>query len=420
MKTFLDKTYVTFLLIILYRILLDYLYFHITTEWEYAGFVSNGNFTTTLLSWVIFIALTLAVLPYFKNKNIFYPDLIILLFLMRIVPLTCIIKFIKQPDNFILWESVFWLLLVLLPNIIRIRHVPLLKFSSKSNIVLNIALLVFSGVVLFISGYYAQFRFHLSLMDVYELREESSTIEVPSLLGYLWAASTNILPLLFAYYFLKKKKLICFFIAVVIILNFSINGMKSTLFKLILCLVFCFINSESIRKWFTPSCILLIVTSITEYTFIGISFIHDVLIRRVFLYPSLLDTFYYDYVTKHGLWFYNRTGTKIQYLIGQEYHNNEEACNNGLFSDAYMNLGAIGCIVYPLVLVLFFKICCSAFRGVNKGLALFSALLMSFTIINSEFTTTLLTHGLFLYVVIMYIMSCSSTTVKNRIRRDRV
>lgn len=416
MKTFWGKTYVIFLLVILYRILLDYLYFHITTEWEYDGFISNGDFTTTLLSWVILIALSLAVLPYFKNKNIFYPDLIILLFLMRIVPLTCVIKFIKQPNDFILWECVFWLLFVLLPNVIKVHSIPLVKFFSKSDKVMNIALVVFSGVVLFISGYYANFRFHISLLDVYELREESSTFEVPSLLGYLWAASTNILPLLFAYYFLKKKMLICFFLAVVVLLNFSINGMKSTMFKLILCLTFCFINTESIRKWFTPSFIILILTSIAEYALLGISFIHDIVIRRVLIFPSLLDTFYYDYVSKHGLWFYNRSGTKIQYLIGNEYHDDiTEACNNGLFSDAYMNLGPIGCILYPLVFAVFFKICSSAFRGANKGLVLFSAFLVLFTFLSSEFTTSLLTHGLLLLVVTMYIISCK--TDRFQIRR---
>lgn len=405
-------------MIVLYRILLDNLYLHCTSEWEYVGFILNGNSRTTIMSWIILIALTRAVLPYFKSKDIFYPDLIIMIFLMRIVPLTCIIKNIKQPDDFILWECVFWLLFVLLPNIIKIRPVPLIKFASKSNIVMNASLMVFSAVVLFISGYYAHFRLHLSLVDVYDLREESSSFEVPSILGYLWAASTNILPLLFAYFFLKKKKKICLFIAVIVFLNFSINGLKSTLFKLIMCIGFVLMNTEKTRKWLTPGFIILILTSIVEHALWGISLIHDIVIRRVLLVPSLLDTFYYDYVSKHGLWFYSRTGTKIQYIIGNDYFNDVTmSCNNGLFSDAYMNLGTIGCIVYPLVFALFFKICSSAFRGVNNGLALFSAFLVLFTILSSEFTTALLTHGLFLLVVTMYIMSSINKTVKIRAPR---
>lgn len=415
MKTYFEKSSVIFLLIISYRILLDYLYLHCTTEWAYTGFLSNGNSTTALLSWIILIVLSLSVLPYFRSKEIFYPDLILLIFMMRIVPLTCIIKFIKQPNDFIIWECVFWFLLILLPKVIRIRPIPLMKVASNSNIFMNAFLIIFTAVVIFVSGYYANFRFHLSLLDVYELREESLTFKVPSFLGYLWAASTNILPLLFAYYFLKKKKLICFFIFFVIILNFSINGMKSTLFKLILCVVFSIVNTDGIRKWYTPGYIVLILTSIVEYTLLRISLIHDIVIRRVLLVPSLLDTFYFDYVSKHGIWFYKRSGTKIQYLIGDEYyHDITMSCNNGLFSDAYMNLGVVGCIVYPLILVFFFKICSSAFRGVNKGLVVFAAVIMSYTLEGSEFTTALLTHGLFLFVVAMYIMSVNYKKVKIR------
>lgn len=418
MKRYLGKAYTFFLLIFIYRILLDYIYLRCTTEWAYTGFLSNGDSTTALLSWVILTVLSLAVLPYFKSKESFYPDLIILIFLMRIVPLTCLIKYIKQPDAFVLWECVFWLLLILLPRIVKIRPVPLVKTASNSNFFINASFVIFSAVVLFVSGYYAHFRFHLSLLDVYELREESMTFEVPTVLGYLWAASTNILPLLFAYYFFKKKTLFCCLIAFVILLNFSINGMKSTLFKLVLCFVFSIVNTDGIRKWYTPGFIILILSSIVEYTFLKISLIHDIVIRRVLLVPSLLDTFYFDYISKHGLWFYKRTGTKIQYLIGDNYYNDVTmSCNNGLFSDAYMNMGVIGCFVYPLVLALFFRICSSAFRGVNKGLVIFAAIIMSYTLEGSEFTTALLTHGLFLLAVILYLMSGNNIKANLRISR---
>ena len=78
--------------------------------------------------------------------------------------------------------------------------------------------------------------------------------------------------------------------------------------------------------------------------------------------------------------------------------------NNGLFTDAYMNLGEIGCLVYPFVYVAFFKFCESSFEGVNVELVMFVIIIMVITLNSSEFTTSLLTHGLFALCLLLYFL----------------
>ena len=116
--------------------------------------------------------------------------------------------------------------------------------------------------------------------------------------------------------------------------------------------------------------------------------------------------------------FYVRGEMRIQNIIGEVYFNDPEtACNNGLFSDAYMNLGALGCIVYPVIYAFIFRICGSAFRGAEKGLVVFAALIMSYTFEGSELTTGLLTHGLFVFGIIMYLVS--SKGCQNEVGRKK-
>lgn len=417
MNKILSKKVTILLCIVLYRLFLDYIYTNSTSViWNYVGFLNNSTPYMYNVSWVVLIILSLLALPLFKSKELFIPDIIILFFLMRIVPYTVIIGHISLSNQFVIWTFVFWALVICLPFFIKLPPVKMMsqKGKQESNIV-YIMLIVFSSLILFISGYYAHFRLHLTFDDIYDLRHDAKEFNLPLLIKYMWSATTNILPLLFVYYYKMNKKVICYFIAFVIVLNFSINGMKSTVFKLLLCFGLLFITTEKIRLWYIPSFIILSLISISETLLMHTGIFHDLIIRRVLFVPSLLDTFYYDYITKIGPIFYNRPRIPIQYQIGDHYMGSIDIeCNNGLFSDAYMNMGIFGCFLYPVIYALFIKLCSSAFRYADKGLIVFAAIIMSYTLEGSEFSTSLLTHGLFLLAFTMYVLS--SNQKKNIIK----
>lgn len=412
MSKLLNKYIYIFILIILYRLLFDYVYSTITHPiWEYSGFVNNATNSSFVISWVVMIALSLLVLPYFKNEKSFFPDLIILIFLMRVVPFTTMIRFVNTPDGLTSLYFLFFALTFILTGFIKIKQVPLggIKHSRVNDTILYLGLVFFSAIIIFISGYYANFRFHLSFNDVYDLRQQASAFNIPTIVRYAWSPATNILPLLFVYFLSKKKYAICGFIVFVILLNFSINGMKSTFFKLLICVFFTIRNFKNFKHYYLPIFILLLLVTIIEGMLWDFHIVHDIVIRRAFFIPTLLDTYYYDYITQHGPMFYSRTGTAIQYIIGDVYFGNPEMdCNNGLFSDAFMNLGVLGCFVYPIVYAVLFKLSGSAFRRADKGLVVFAAMIMSYTLEGSELTTGLLTHGLFLFGIFMYLISRSN------------
>ncbi len=407
MLKLLSNKYLILVFIFVYRILLDKVYINCTNiVWEYVGFDNIQQPLSFQVSWGVLILLSLLVLPYFNSKDSFVPDIIIIIFLLRVVPYTSLIRFLNYSESYVLFSFIFWSLLIILPYFIKLRDINLNIGHNRGEVYVNGLLIVFSFVVLFISGFYAHFRLHLTFDDVYELRHEASSFKLPLLLRYLWSATTNILPLLFVYFLKKRKGLVCCLIAFVIILNFSINGMKSTIFKLLLCLILMSVSLENVKRWYVPSFITVAAIGLIEKLSINTQFFHDLVIRRALYIPSLLDTFYYDYISVKGPVYYDRSGTPVQYIIGENYMKSIEVeCNNGLFSDAFMNLGDIGCFIYPFIYAVFFRFCSSAFRGADKGLVVFSALIMPYTISGSEFTTALLTHGLFLFCLTMYIIS---------------
>lgn len=409
MGKILSKNLVILGLIVLYRLLFDYVYVAFTNPvWGYVGFDNNTTGSSLLISWVVLIVLSLLVLPFFKSDEPFFPDLLILFFVMRVVPFTTLIRFVNTPETLSFLFCIYFAITFLLTNILKIKQVPLGRSVGRktNDTILYFGVFFFSFIIIFISGYYAGFRLHLSFADVYDLRHEASDFGIPTVLKYAWSPATNILPLLFVYFLQKKKRVVCLFIVIIILLNFSINGMKSTLFKLLICILFSVVRIKDFKRYYLPIFISILLVTILEGSLWDFQFIHDVVVRRAFFIPSLLDTYYYDYITQNGPMFYSRTGTAIQYIIGDVYfHAPEMDCNNGLFSDAYMNLGSLGCFIYPIIYAFLFRLCGSAFRGADKGLVVFAAMIMSYTLEGSELTTGLLTHGLFLFSVFMYLIS---------------
>lgn len=420
MGKLLNRNVVILSLVILYRVLLDYTYVNITNPvWAYAGFNNNATLHSQLASWIVLIVLTCMVLPYFKSTDSFYPDLLVLFFVMRVVPFTTIIRFINTPDSLSIWFVVYGSLIFILTKIIKLRPVPLnVKGISRSNdMVIYLGLIFFAAVIVFISGYYTHFRIHLSFNDVYDLRHDASDFSLPTIMRYAWSPATNILPLFFVYFFRERKKVVCLLIVFLIVLNFSINGLKSTIFKLLICVILSIINMRNFKPYYLIALVIVLVFTIAETHVWGLRVFHDLVVRRVLFVPTLLDTYYYDYITLNGPMYYMRGGTPIQYIISEIYTGDPNMeSNNGFFSDAFMNLGVFGCVVYPLIYAFVFRLWGSAFRGAENGLVIFAAFTICFTMFSSEFTTSLLTHGLFLFSVFMYLISIKSYKKNNCIK----
>lgn len=134
------------------------------------------------------------------------------------------------------------------------------------------------------------------------------------------------------------------------IINFSINGLKSTLFITIFSVILYAIYNFKLIKNIIPIISLLGIVGIIETLISKSHIIIDYLIRRVMFIPNLLNYYYWDYFSVHRPDFFqqgflrylgfNSSYTSIPKFIGYIYFGNpNNSANNGLFSDAMVNLG---------------------------------------------------------------------------------
>ena len=189
----------------------------------------------------------------------------------------------------------------------------------------------------------------------------------------------------------------------IILLSFSIDGLKSTIFKLFLCIILLIVYRKKMIVWYPMLFVTLCLTAFAEFKIFNSDWISSTIIRRSLFIPSLLDTYYFDYIYQNGPIFYQRGGEHISFFIGAEYFGKEEMrSNNGLFSDAYMNLGFLGLIIYPIIYSFFFRFCESISRGLDEKIVMFVGVIMVSSMNSSELTTCLLTHGLLALILLLY------------------
>lgn len=393
--------------IICLRILVDYTYIReIVPYYSYAGFNYIYNAHNVNLSWVILLGSIIVISPLLGKIGQSSSQAAIILYLIRFVPFTSMLANKGFNFDFVFAYICFWVCFFI--SLYSMPSVKVRYFHFKSHAFIYSVLIILTVTVIYISGVYAHFRLNFNLLNVYDLREESRHFKLPLILQYLWPAAGNVLPIIMVYYLSQKKRFLYLSIGFIILLNFSINGLKSVLFKMFICLWLSFINPYKIYKWIVIGCPLLCLLIIVVDNLLQSNLLANIITRRVFFIPTLLDSLYYDFINNtHPVFFNSESSSKIAFEIGNiSFNKDGMRCNNGLFSDAYMNLGLFGCFVFPMLYTYIFKYCDAAFKYVKPAISVFATLLICTTLGSSILTTSLLTHGLFLLILTCYSMSC--------------
>lgn len=401
----LDSPFLVAITIVTIRVLLDYVYLNfVQPSYEYLGFTANPTAISLIISYALLIPSIYLVLPYFKYDGLVVSNMVLLLYLIGFVPTTCIIGCVPQPPLFIVANAVYWFLILILPLKINVRNIKLQHVPIGVVILIG---LFFSLIVIYISGTYANFRLTLSLENVYEYREQARHFPLSKITTYLWSASRLVLPIVVSFCLMKKRYLASAYFILVLVLNYSIDGMKSTLASLIICLILFFFVKNDIKNKYPILILIIIFIALTEYNYMDYSFASDYLLRRNLYFTSIMDTKYFDLIQETGPRFYSNEvyGKDIAFYVGEDIFNSDGMrANNGLFSDAYMNLGFLGCLLYPLIYAYLFKLSDSLLRHANKGLVLLLCLLWAYKMRGTTITTVLLTHGVFITIVVLALM----------------
>ena len=134
---------------------------------------------------------------------------------------------------------------------------------------------------------------------------------------------------------------------------------------------------------------------------------------RVLFIPAELHYTYYDYFQLHDILYFSQSILKafqtgpepenVQFVLGEYAIGDYSArANNGLFSDAYMNLGIVGMLVYPFLLSVYLRILDGASTGLPERMLFVLVVYVGFVLLGMTLTSALLTSGLIFLIFFLY------------------
>lgn len=397
------------------RVSLDFIYYeYISTIFRYEGFASEFNVYRYMLSWIILLIFIPIFICLYNNVS-FSSVILIFIGCLSIVPYTTMIAYYPFSLSYIVQNTLYWLILFWLYGKIPTLKVGKIKNDKFVNLIIAIIITIFLLTIIYISWRYTGFRVTFDIFNVYDLRSEARSFNLPNIITYIYSASKAVNPVLIVYFLYRKKNKIALIIFLAQILSFSINGAKTVLFSTFLALLlFWFYSNRYLYRipWIlTFFCILSSMEVIFNKTFMLVNFI----IRRIFFLPNLLSFCYFDFFSVNRPDYFKQSflrhfGIQSDYinipnLIGEMYFNRPSmAANNGFISDAYANLGWLGLIIMPIIIVLALRLLDICSKGLNIKIFIISAITLSFIFISSFFFTMLFTHGFIAVCLILYLL----------------
>lgn len=97
---------------------------------------------------------------------------------------------------------------------------------------------------------------------------------------------------------------------------------------------------------------------------------------------------------------YNNT---LAQVIGNNFETQTVNCNNGLLADVWANLGIIGLIVMPIIIIICFRILDFVSYKIDLRLMIGLVLYYAMMFANTTWSTVLLTHGFIVMCLMLLI-----------------
>lgn len=393
------------------RILIDIsyiLYIQPIHAYQY-GFRFAYDPESLLLSWALLVSFALIASIDLKER---LSDLVInILFMVSFVPTTTIIAYHGVEGEFVLVFSVYWAILLIAKKLAPIIPTPTINGKTRKGATW-VATAVVVATALVISYSLTGFRVTIDLFSAYELREEAADALLPGALSSLFYFAKTAIPILAINHLEKKSYLSAALLCFCQLLLFSFDGSKSALFSLALALIlYLFVKRVTFDR--VLICMVVFVAlSLVEKVCFGTVYLLNFAVRRLFCVPAVLNTYYYEFFSVNPIDYYRQSvfsklgidsayDVPIANLIGMNYLGSDSYANNGMFADAFANLGIIGLIVMPICIVLVLRLLDSFSKGLSLAATAPLAVVAAFTFLSSSFFTVLITHGLLLDIVLV-------------------
>ena len=408
------ETIVNIVGIILFKLILDFSYTAFVSHYyDGLGFHLYFGLFSYIEGWFWTLILFLLLLGH-KEHNLY--TILLLSFLLMIVPVTTLYAFNNEPavSFYSMVLPYTAMLLALSTKRVRIYYLPYGK-KLALGFAFFMVMLVLAHYILTVGFEHMNF----SLRKVYELRNsEYARASNAGLFGYFNSWVTKVLNFfLIAVALLRKKYILALFFVAIQILLFGLSGHKSILFSLLLLGGLFIFDKFKYQTTILIYSLNGILVSLLIYFFVFHQpiIMPSILIRRVFFTPAYLNYVYFDYFSIHDHVYWSNSVLKSVFtypydvapvfMIGQFLGHPHMAANIGLFGAGYMQAGIFGIILYTLIVIVLINLI-QQFEGLPKWMINAIILMPMLSLfISSDLPTTLLTHGLLIAIVILYLYS---------------
>jgi len=340
-----------------------------------------------------------------------------LLIMLSYIPMLTIFAFKDESRVFMYAVTLFWISVFLLLCLPRV-NLPSLKESKIFYIIIFVSL----GVFVFFSVYkYSGISFNFNLTKVYDIRSLFSKAKIP-LSGYFFNWTGYVVNVaLFALLIKKKKWIYASLVVIFQLLLFSATGNKTFLFALPFALFVMWITSRKNPLFYFASGMLgLLILAILSNIVIDDLWLSSLITRRTLLVPAQLSFYYFDFYLSNGPILLSHSvfrffldypyPLRLPNLIGKIYFDKPlMAANNGIVGDAVINFGLFGLALWSILLVTVLKLIDSCSKGKDIKIGIATVLLPTIALTNSALLTGLLTHGLLLALLILYLFPKENT-----------
>lgn len=423
-------------IIIFYRLLNEKYYVdYVVSIFSYSGYTNDADLYQYMLSWIFLLVMILFYLKSFKSTDILWQYLLLFLMCIKIIPLSIMMGRVKYELEYIYLNFIFWILFLglynIFPNIRLLSNSYIRKNSKVFNKVLSCIIILFICAVVYVSGKYTGFHLHTSLIDVYDIRFEQRENNYPMVFGYILAASMTLCPLIFCLFIDKKKYLLALVFVFVIYIDFSIAGIKSIIFATIIGVILKYYYNAKYKNFFFTYLTIVIFVCFVVFNE-TILYAIAPLFFRAFYIPSGQDYEYYTFFKIFEPDFYRNSilrrfgfespyaNTSVDIAVGEYFKPEVEGirANNGLISEAFANFGMVGCVILPIILVVYIKFVSSCSKGIDETYICLISLLFCNTLISTFIPTAILSSGILFMMI--FLVCYKATLIKSvPIQKDK-
>lgn len=425
----LNEFFIKLFFVWVYITALIYSIYTLSFTWAYQGI----NFYQQPI-WVYTFIYIFSLIPVpFLPQSLKLPSdyINIYLYVFTFIPSVTVPFFITKPGlfntNYIIYLVVFLISLLYLlytPNSSKNKKniISLIKPIKKELQIPIFVLIYFFALALFVSTF--GFKFSIpTLSDVYDVRAQYKEVTGGSLLtrymigwmGYI----INIFIFLIGLH--KKNKTLIITTIIFQLYIFSLMALKSHLATMILAsLVYLYLRKYKVltsRKFIYFVSLLIFGLSFIDFI-IKDDILEMLVTRRVFVIPSQLVYYHYEYFSTHPktFWTYSIFSNFFEYpynlpppnLIGDVYFNKVEmTAVVNMFMEGYTALGYIGVFFVSMVFKFFLNIInyIYMYRAQNNIIVIVLLLGLSNVFNSTSLWTLLVTHGLIVLLLTISLYS---------------